>query len=482
MDGSLPKSQSGQAMDVRRSSRTSSAASSPSREKKSLLGRVTSLSQAVTAAVSLPIQPYNLTRHLTLLVIDDHNTNWSSYFQGRQVLGDWDIRVEQAEFKDITVSATTQAGVVVTIAEDRSRGRATRNFKPDFLLIRQNLKDATEDYKNVLLGFQYGGIPSINSLKSIYNFQDKPWVYAHLMDIQRTVGADNFPLISQNYYPDHRTMEPTGYFPCVFKLGHAHGGLGKVKVENQTAFQDLTSVVAVSGQYVTVEEYVEAKYDLHIFKIGDFYRALICSHCCDCRRKSLSGNWKTNLDQSVLEEVPVQEKYKRWIDQVSDLFGGLDLCSLEAVVAKDGTEFIIEVNDCAMGLLGETQEEDKKIIAEMVLKEMEIKCKVPGKMEMVEVGQEMSAVDREMIDSGIGRNICRTDSHVSSPSSMSVSSITSSTLRRGDHEDHEDHEEDEGQAEGQERENKEKNGNIIEGEDTMKNLRTTFAGLFGDLK
>ena len=79
----------------------------------------------------------------------------------------------------------------------------------------------------------------------------------------------------------------------MFKVGHAHGGLGKVKVENQTAFQvlyerelvvvvmmevmmhDLTSVVAVSGQYVTVEEYIEAKYDLHIFKIGDFYRALM---------------------------------------------------------------------------------------------------------------------------------------------------------------------------------------------------------------
>ena len=26
------------------------------------------------------------------------------------------------------------------------------------------------------------------------------------MDIQRSLGADNFPLISQNYYPDHRTM------------------------------------------------------------------------------------------------------------------------------------------------------------------------------------------------------------------------------------------------------------------------------------
>ena len=41
-----------------------------------------------------------------------------------------------------------------------------------------------------------------------------------------------------------------------------------------------------------------------------------CSHCCDCRRKSLSGNWKTNLEQSVLEEVPVEDRYKQWIDKV----------------------------------------------------------------------------------------------------------------------------------------------------------------------
>ena len=38
--------------------------------------------------------------------------------------------------------------------------------------------------------------------------------------------------------------------------------------------QDIASVVAVSGQYVTVEDYVEAKHDIHIFKIGDFYRAI----------------------------------------------------------------------------------------------------------------------------------------------------------------------------------------------------------------
>ena len=46
-------------------------------------------------------------------------------------------------------------------------------------------------------------------------------------------------------------------------------------MESETAYHDVASVVAVSGQYVTVEPYVEAKHDLHIFKIGDFYRAIM---------------------------------------------------------------------------------------------------------------------------------------------------------------------------------------------------------------
>jgi len=296
------------------------------------------------------------------------------------------------------------------------------------------------------------------------------------------VGKENFPLIEQNYYPDHRDMEPACQFPCIFKVGHAHGGLGKVKVENETAYQDLASVVAVSGQYVTVEQYVEAKYDLHIFKIGDFYRAMICTHCCDCRRKSVSGNWKTNLEQSVLEEVPVQDKYKLWIDQVSAMFGGLALCSLEAVVAKDGKEYIIEVNDCAMGLLGESQEEDKRMMAEMVAREMEVKCKLSDHQVVSADAMERNDDGGERledgdVDSGRGRNICRTDSHdssVSSSSTISESSNASSNVRK------EKPKEDEGRS--LEINDNEKNGNIVEGEDTMKNLRTSFAGLFGDLK
>ena len=59
---------------------------------------------------------------------------------------------------------------------------------------------------------------------------------------------------------------------------------------------------------------------------------------------------------------------------MSEIFGGLGICSLEAVVGKDGKEFIIEVNDCATALLGESQEEDRRNIAELVLQQMEVIC------------------------------------------------------------------------------------------------------------
>jgi hypothetical protein len=55
------------------------------------------------------------------------------------------------------------------------------------------------------------------------------------------------------------------------------------------------------------------------------------------------------------------------------MFGGLGICSLEAVVGKDGKENIIEVNDSATTLLGESQEEDRRNISELVFAKMEVR-------------------------------------------------------------------------------------------------------------
>lgn len=107
-----------------------------------------------------------------------------------------------------------------------------RSFKPDFVLVRQHPVDAMEDWKNIILGLQFAGVPCINSLAAIYNMLDKPWVvslqhnlleslipkhpdvmihivqlqFSHLAAIQKKLGKEQFPLIEQTYFPNHREM------------------------------------------------------------------------------------------------------------------------------------------------------------------------------------------------------------------------------------------------------------------------------------
>lgn len=53
-----------------------------------------------------------------------------------------------------------------------------RSFRPDFVLVRQHSfgMAENEDFRNLIIGMHYAGIPSVNSLESIFNFCDKPWV------------------------------------------------------------------------------------------------------------------------------------------------------------------------------------------------------------------------------------------------------------------------------------------------------------------
>lgn len=68
-------------------------------------------------------------------------------------------------------------------------------------------------------------------------------------------------------------------FPCVLKAGHCHGGMATARFDNQMGLQDAAGLVSGTGFeghcYCTIEPYIDAKFDVHIQKIGNNYKAFM---------------------------------------------------------------------------------------------------------------------------------------------------------------------------------------------------------------
>jgi len=309
----------------------------------------------------------------TLLVIQADAYDWKTIFGGVRLQDGRKINVVQLGWDRLLVTADSPAMSAHTPCLVHVRptpdGKGGGTIKPDFVLVRNEARGAvyTEDHRNALFGLMFAGLPAVNSLSSIYQFLERPIVQAELNKLQRLFGTDAFPVIPQSYFASHQAMMYGGGFPAVLKVGHAHAGLGKMRVPNHHDWEDVRSVVAMTdGKYCTAEPFVSGEFDLRIQKLGDHYRVF--------KRISMSGNWKTNTGTAVVEELPLTEqnqRYKRWADAAAQMFGGLDICTVDVIVEVDsGKEWILEVNGTSSGLCPEQADHDNEIIRDLTLERM----------------------------------------------------------------------------------------------------------------
>ncbi|NWU87372.1 SYN protein, partial [Onychorhynchus coronatus] len=83
-------------------------------------------------------------------------------FKGKSVHGDVELRVEQAQFSELSLAASTHGALSVTI--DSPRG-GTRRVRPDFVLVREPPEGGAGDApRRLLVGLHLGGVPSTDPL------------------------------------------------------------------------------------------------------------------------------------------------------------------------------------------------------------------------------------------------------------------------------------------------------------------------------
>jgi len=235
----------------------------------------------------------------------------------------------------------------------------------------------------------HGNIPSVNSLSSAYFCLERCLVFAELRKIRKRLGFDNFPVIDQTLFTHHREMLITPDFPIVAKVGHAHAGYGKIRIKADDEFQDFRSLCALHGDYVTVEPFIQWDWDGRIQKIGPHYRVF----------KRVSMNWKGNVgNMSMIEDYELTDEFKRWIEESSQVFGGLDICGLDFVHSKtDNKYYILELNDTAIGLVHKYAEEDMKYMRDLVLLRWKQAIDEMNKWnsKKTDTGKEESGVDKK---------------------------------------------------------------------------------------
>ena len=307
----------------------------------------------------------------TLLVIQTNDEDWiklcseySSKFKVIQTT--WD-KIFLSSYSDL------QYPVISIYPSDNplypSQKKVIENIKPDLLLIRNLVRyissriDSLPDYRNILYGFYHSNIPMINPLSAVIAEIEKPIMYGRLRKIRDKYGEKIFPLIKQYYYPNYSQIGVTPKVPYVLKVSYPHAGFGKIRINDYHDTEDIKSILALHKDYCAIEPYIDVDYELRIVFIApNYYRV----------HKRQSMNWKVNFGMTnIREDCEMKPNWKKWIDLIYENYPDLLIFDIDALVDKNGKEYILEVNGSTQGLTPEHGEQDLEHMRDLVVRKME---------------------------------------------------------------------------------------------------------------
>lgn len=130
-----------------------------------------------------------------------------------------------------------------------------------------------------------------------------------------------YPLILSLFERWSSLQVSASRYPVVVKLGHAHGGVGKARAETNQEFLDLASLAALANTYCTSEPYVDTKYDVHVQKIGNNYKAFmwvprnVCQIdpvICRCKCYRVACQWILRFPHCTKMEIRTRSLTLGW--------------------------------------------------------------------------------------------------------------------------------------------------------------------------
>ncbi|EPB80378.1 Synapsin, ATP binding domain protein [Ancylostoma ceylanicum] len=213
--------------------------------------------------------------------------------------------------------------------EINQNGRDPRTFCPQAAFVGPSATHSPQS-KTILRSMIAAGIPFVNSHTSMIAFMDK-----------------------------NNLHQPTT-FPVVISVNEGYQGIGKIKVNSNEELCDVEGMLQIMGKgdtEVEVEPFIELKYDLHVQKIGNDIKTFL--------RRGISKNWKSNVGSSVLEQIPTNERHRQYLHAICEHVGRMSICSIDILVSKDGREYVHDIND-VIALFGESQEDDRRSAAALL--------------------------------------------------------------------------------------------------------------------